>query len=90
MKKCANENCELMIKDEYQFCYAHYQPMQTDMKAKAAGQWHTDPQVDVLLKMNANVGKLVQTLERLTQAVEFIAEVIEKQKGELHESHAED
>lgn len=69
MKTCAGPNCKTEISDNYQFCYNHYQAGQkkTDMKS---GQWTEDATVDQLMKINANLGKLVQNLNSLCSIME--------------------
>lgn len=65
MKKCEQPGCAAQIDDKYSFCYEHFKTgKKTDMKTK--GQWHDDPVVDALLKINSNLSRIVQSLEKGT------------------------
>lgn len=74
MKLCAGPNCKNEIQDNYTYCYNHYTAGQkkTDLKS---GQWAEDPTVDTLMKINANLGKLVQTVNSLCHIMESFTRV---------------
>lgn len=84
MKKCEHQGCETDIEEKYSFCYEHFKTgKKTDMKSK--GQWHEDPVVDALLKINANLGRIGESLDRWGERPEPIyskKDVHDNEKGE--------
>lgn len=73
MKEC--EKCGTSIDDKYRFCFEcsnKFKALQdkTPPDKKSVGQWNDDPVVDALLKLNANVGKLTQSLERVERIID--------------------
>lgn len=65
MKLCEKEGCETQIDDKYRFCYVHYEAP-NKIKAKIPSDaWNDDPTIDILMKLNANLGKIAKTLENI-------------------------
>lgn len=61
MKNCGKANCTNQIKDKYTYCYEHYVPgtgTKPVTTIKAPGQWHDDPVVDQLMKINNNLKRI--------------------------------
>lgn len=63
MKNC--KNCEKEIQDNYTYCLScmtEWKQKNTTTTTKNVGSWHDDPMIDVLMKINANLGKIHQAL----------------------------
>ena len=73
-KKCSTEGCEKEIKEAYENCFAHHQKEGVE---KVSTQWHKDPVVDALLKLNANLGRQNQFLEQQTEVLRNIRDTLE-------------
>lgn len=80
MAQCTYKNddgstCGYNVKDGYTLCWNHYQATkaQTTKAVNDAprtapstekGKWHDDPQIDLLLKINHNLSRIVRLLEQ--------------------------
>lgn len=62
---CQNEDCKNETKEGYKYCYDCYKKWQDQQPDK--NSWDDDPMVDVLLKINSNLGKIGQSLEALNE-----------------------
>lgn len=65
MKKnvCVNETCDNEVREGFKYCLDCYNKWKQENPETKKGQWHDDPVVDQLMKMNANMGKVVRVLE---------------------------
>lgn len=72
---CKKEGCPLQVADNYEYCYNHFKEQhmsdtpqgQTEtMQRTPPKQWHDDPVVDQLMKINHNLGKIATYLEAMT------------------------
>jgi hypothetical protein len=58
---CENKGCDNETREGYKFCYDCYKRHEATSSGK---QWHEDPIVDQLMKINANLGNLVKATKR--------------------------
>lgn len=71
MKTCDAEGCDAQILDTYTYCFEHFKQQKKPGEHKPP-QWHDDPTVDILMKMNYNLGHLVKQLEETNQHLSFL------------------
>lgn len=70
-KKCEREGCTAEIDEKYHFCYNHYNTGKTTDLKSSGGSWHNDPVVDQLMKLNANIGKMALSLDKMAKVMEW-------------------
>lgn len=67
MKTCTHPNCTNTIEDKYNYCYEHYREnykVKPEVKVSHASErWDDDPLIDVLLKINSNLGGIKKLLD---------------------------
>jgi len=77
--KCATTECKNEVNTPYKYCKECYtkwtqsksagEPAPPDRK-KDPNKWDDDPVIDILLKINHNIGRIAQSVERQERAKE--------------------
>lgn len=72
---CKNyATCKNEARDNYEYCYPCYvawkKAQLVTIEPTPSKQWHSDPTIDVLMKMNANLGRIEQRLGDLNKTLE--------------------
>jgi hypothetical protein len=65
--KCKNEECNNDVREGYTYCmpcYERWKAKSSPAPNPAKSGWHDDPVVDQLMKINANLGRIAQELEK--------------------------
>lgn len=68
--KCKNETCNNETREGYTYCPECYNKWKTNTartpdKEPKKTQWHDDPIVDQLMKINSNLKNIAETLKEL-------------------------
>lgn len=92
MAKCATNECLNTVKEGYKYCpdcYARWKakqptaptPSPSAVVPRDTTKWHDDPLIDVLLKMNSNLGNIAQELKTMKRTKEtFYDEDLEPER----------
>lgn len=83
MTSCATQDCPMMPPQGYKYClecYGKWKAGQAQAASTSTASptlpgssgrpWHEKPEVDALLKINSNLGRIVTLLERIAEAKE--------------------
>jgi len=80
MPKCLTQDCLNEVAPNYKYCGDCYNrwkakqsaptPSPTESVPRDTTKWHDDPLIDVLLKMNSNLGNIAQELKTMKRTKE--------------------
>lgn len=72
MGKCTNNQCFNETQGDNPYCYECYKKWRELNQGKKKTEWNENPQIDVLMKINANLGNISQHLERIANNIEKV------------------
>lgn len=78
--KCFNQFCKNECNEGYKYCSECYEKwklnnVKKDSTFEAAAKWDENPLIDVLLKINANLGNIALALKKLDYIEERLNEI---------------
>lgn len=63
--KCANKDCENGVREGYKYCADCYAKWKDSNPFKKSNEWSDNPTVDMMMKINANLGNIALTLDKI-------------------------
>lgn len=72
MTKCKNEGCPNDVREGYVYCadcYAKWKNRQSIVPSQKQERWDDDKLIDVLLKINSNLGNINKSLQEIANRI---------------------